>query len=122
MPAGLDLPKVPTHWMMLEKLQELFPLMVGTPTAVTTTITDLNTRAEQIKTSHINALKEADERSRNLERTKAESDRSLKACDTAIRTEYVLPVTSPVSLLTQTSFHHTFCTKQNIQCTLSSLL
>ena len=42
-------------------------------------VTDLNTRAEQIKTSHIEALKEADERSRNLERTKAESDRSLKA-------------------------------------------
>ena len=34
---------------------------------------------EQIKTSHIDALKEADERSRNLERAKAESDRSLKA-------------------------------------------
>ena len=42
-------------------------------------VTDLNTRAEQIKTSHIKALKEADERARNLERTKAESDRSLKA-------------------------------------------
>ena len=42
-------------------------------------VTDLNTRAEQIKTSHIEALKEADERSRTLERTKAESDRSLKA-------------------------------------------
>ena len=41
--------------------------------------TDLHTRAEQIKTSHIDALKEADERSRNLERAKAESDRSLKA-------------------------------------------
>ena len=27
-PAGLDLPKVPTHRMMLEKLQELFPEMV----------------------------------------------------------------------------------------------
>ena len=25
---GLDLPKVPTHRMMLEKLQELFPEMV----------------------------------------------------------------------------------------------
>ena len=37
--------------------------------------TDLNTRTEQIKTSHIDALKEADERSRNLERAKAESDR-----------------------------------------------
>ena len=42
-------------------------------------VTDLNTRAEQIKTSHIEALREADERSRNLERTKAESGRSLKA-------------------------------------------
>ena len=42
-------------------------------------VTDLNTRAEQIKTSHIEALKEADERSCNLERFKAESDRSLKA-------------------------------------------
>ena len=42
-------------------------------------VTDLNTRAEQIKTAHIEALKEADERSRTLERTKAESDRSLKA-------------------------------------------
>ena len=42
-------------------------------------VTDLNTRVEQIKTSHIKALKEADERSRNLERAKAESDRSLKA-------------------------------------------
>ena len=40
---------------------------------------DLNTRAEQIKTAHIEALKEADERSRTLERTKAESDRLLKA-------------------------------------------
>ena len=42
-------------------------------------VTDLNTRAEQIKAAHIEALKEADERSRTLERTKAESDRSLKA-------------------------------------------
>ena len=42
-------------------------------------VTDLNTRAEQIKTSHIDAFKEADERSRNLERSKAESDRSLNA-------------------------------------------
>jgi multidrug efflux pump subunit AcrA (membrane-fusion protein) len=42
-------------------------------------VTDLNTRAEQVKTSHIEALKEADERSRNLERTKSDSDRSLKA-------------------------------------------
>ena len=42
-------------------------------------VTDLNTRAEQIRTSHIAALKEADERSRNLERSKAESDRSMRA-------------------------------------------
>ena len=42
-------------------------------------VTDLNTRAEQIKAAHIEALQEADERSRNLERAKAESDRSLKA-------------------------------------------
>jgi hypothetical protein len=41
-------------------------------------VTDLITRAEQIKTSHIDAFKEADERSRNLERSKAESDRLLK--------------------------------------------
>ena len=41
-------------------------------------VTDLNTRAEQIRTSHIAALKEADERSRNLERSKAESDRSMR--------------------------------------------
>ena len=40
-------------------------------------VTDLNARAEQIKTSHIEALKEADERSRNLERAKAESDISI---------------------------------------------
>ena len=43
-------------------------------TAVTT-----SNRSQQIKTSHIEARKEADERSRNLERTKAESGRSLKA-------------------------------------------
>ena len=42
-------------------------------------LTDLNARAEQIKTSHIEALKEADERSHNLERVKAESDCLLKA-------------------------------------------
>jgi chromosome segregation ATPase len=42
-------------------------------------VTDLNARAEQIITSHIEALKEADGRSCNLERAKAESDRSLKA-------------------------------------------
>ena len=28
MPVGIEFPKVPTHWMMLEKLQELFPEMV----------------------------------------------------------------------------------------------
>ena len=50
-------------------------------------VTDLNTRAEQIKTSHIEALREADERSRNLERAKAESDRSLKA---EINWQYVI--------------------------------
>jgi hypothetical protein len=38
-------------------------------------------------------------------------------CDTAVRTEYVLPVTSPVSLLTQTSF--TIHSVQYIQYTLS---
>ena len=27
-PVGLDLPKAPTHQMVLEKLQELFPEMV----------------------------------------------------------------------------------------------
>ena len=42
-------------------------------------VTDLNTRAEQIKISHIEALREADERSCHLERAKAESDRLLKA-------------------------------------------
>ena len=44
---------------------------------------------------------------------------SLKpySCDTAVRTEYVLPVTSPVSLLTQTSF--TTHSVQYIQYTLS---
>ena len=31
MPAGLDLPKVRTHRMMLEKLQELFREMVEGP-------------------------------------------------------------------------------------------
>jgi hypothetical protein len=38
-------------------------------------------------------------------------------CDTSVRTEYVLPVTSPVSLLTQTSF--TTHSVQYIQYTLS---
>ncbi len=51
-------------------------------------VTDLNTRVEQIKTSHIEALKEADERSRNLERTKAESDRSLKVEINRLSREY----------------------------------
>jgi hypothetical protein len=48
------------------------------------------------------------------------SDRSPKGegyCDTAVRTEYVLPVTSPVSLLTRTSF--TTHSVQYIQYTLS---
>ncbi len=40
-----------------------------------------------------------------------------KLCDTAVRTEYVLPVTSPVSLRTQTSF--TTHSVQYIQYTLS---
>ena len=38
-------------------------------------------------------------------------------CDTAVRTDYVLQVTSPVSLLTQTSFTTHFV--QYIQYTLS---
>jgi hypothetical protein len=42
-------------------------------------VTDLNARAEQIKVAHIDALKEVDARARNLERAKADSDRSLKA-------------------------------------------
>ena len=42
-------------------------------------VADLNTRAEHIKASHIEALQTADERSRNLERAKADSDNSLKA-------------------------------------------
>ena len=42
-------------------------------------------------------------------------------CDTAVRTQYVLPVTSPVSLLTQTSFHHTFCTVHTVHPVCSPL-
>jgi len=42
-------------------------------------VADLNARAEQIKAAHIEALKEADARARDLERAKADSDRSLKA-------------------------------------------
>ena len=43
--------------------------------------------------------------------------------DTAVRTQYVLHVTSPVSLLTQTSFHHTFCTVHTVHtvCSLTLL-
>jgi len=41
-------------------------------------VADLNTRAEQIKASHIEALQVANERSRNLERTKADSDHTSK--------------------------------------------
>ena len=43
----------------------------------------------------------------------------LSKCDTAVRTEYVLPVTSPVSLLTQTYFHHTFCTVHTVHIVCS---
>ena len=42
--------------------------------------------------------------------------------DTAVRTQYVLPVTSPVSLLTQTSFHHTFCTVHTVHTVCSPSL
>ena len=47
----------------------------------------------------------------------------LDFCDTAVRTKYVLHVTSPVSLLTQTSFHHTFCTVHTVHtvCSLTLL-
>ena len=38
----------------------------------------------------------------------------LESCDTAVRTEYVLPVTSPVSLLTQT-----FCTVHTVHIVCS---
>ena len=43
-------------------------------------------------------------------------------CDTAVRTKYVLPVTSPVSHLTQTSFHHTFCTVHTVHSVCSHLI
>ena len=43
-------------------------------------------------------------------------------CDTAVRTQYVLPVTSPVSLLTQTSFYHTFCTVHTVHTVCSPSL
>ena len=43
-------------------------------------------------------------------------------CDTAVRTQYVLPVTLPVSLLTQTSFHHTFCTVHTVHTVCSPSL
>ena len=46
----------------------------------------------------------------------------MEACDTAVRTQYVLPVTSPVSLLTQTSFHHTFCTVHTVHTVCSPSL
>ena len=41
-------------------------------------VADLNTRAEQIKASDIEVKKAANERSRNLERAKADSEHSLK--------------------------------------------
>ena len=44
------------------------------------------------------------------------------ACDTAVRTKYVLHVTSLVSLLTQTSFHHTFCTVHTVHTVCSPSL
>ena len=46
----------------------------------------------------------------------------VERCDTAVRTQYVLPVTSPVSLLTQTSFHHTFCTVHTVHTVCSPSL
>ena len=51
------------------------------------------------------------------------SNKLLPKCDTAVRTQYVLNVTSPVSLLTQTSFHHTFCTVHTVHpvCSLTLL-
>ena len=42
-------------------------------------------------------------------------------CDTAVRTQYVLHVTSPVSLLTQISFHHTFCIVHTVHPVCSPL-
>ena len=66
-------------------------------------VTDLNTRAEQIKTSHIEALKEEDERARNLERTNAESDRSLKAEISRLSRQLAIRDTSntPMSAMTR---------------------
>ena len=40
-------------------------------------VTDLNTKAEQIKATHLEALQKADEKARNLERAKADSEHSL---------------------------------------------
>jgi hypothetical protein len=40
---------------------------------------EVNARAEQVKAAHIEALQAADARARNLERAKADSDRSSKA-------------------------------------------
>ena len=48
-------------------------------------------------------------------------DELMSKCDTAVRTQYVLHVTSPVSLLTQTSFHHTFCTVHTVYPVCSPL-
>ncbi len=42
-------------------------------------VADLNARAEQVKAAHIEALQAADARARDLERAKADSDRSSKA-------------------------------------------
>ena len=42
-------------------------------------VTDLNARAEQVKATHIEVLKEADARACDLERAKADSNRSSKA-------------------------------------------
>ena len=42
-------------------------------------VADLNIRAEQVKASHIEALQAADARARDLERAKADSDRSSRA-------------------------------------------
>jgi len=41
-------------------------------------------------------------------------------CDTAVRTQYVLHATSPVSHLTQI-FHHTFCTVHTVHTVCSHL-
>jgi hypothetical protein len=42
-------------------------------------VADLNARGEQVKAAHIEALQAADARARDLERAKADSDRSSKA-------------------------------------------